>query len=78
MAAAVRKDPPRISLRLSEQLRRRLEDLASQGLYGTTRTEVAENLVREQVVNLVKSDFFARARRTQALSTRRQGRKGNG
>lgn len=70
------KAAPRISLRLSEELRRRLEDLAIQGLYGSTRTEVAENLVREQIVSLVKSDFFARARRTQALSGRRQRRKG--
>ena len=66
------KAAPRISLRLSKQLLRRLEDLAAQGLYGTTRTEVAENLVREQIVSLVKSDFFARARRTQALSARQR------
>jgi hypothetical protein len=58
----------RVNLRLSLQLRDRLEDLAELGIYGTNKTEVAENLIREQIVGLIKSDFFERAKKTRSAS----------
>jgi hypothetical protein len=58
----------RVNLRLSPTLHGHLVRLAGLGEYGDTPTEVAENLLREQVVRLISTDFFERARRTQRLS----------
>jgi hypothetical protein len=63
-------------MRLSAELVARLEDLAELGIHGTTYTEAAENLVREQIVHLIETDFFERAQKTRGLRQRPQGGKG--
>ncbi len=60
-------------MRLSAELVARLEDLAELGIHGTTYTEAAENLVREQIVHLIETDFFERAQKTRGLRQRTPG-----
>ncbi len=62
----------RINLSLSNEVVDRLLDLAELEVYGTSKTEVAENLVREQVARLIATDFFDRARKTRKLSQARR------
>ena len=68
----------RINLSLSNEVVDRLLDLVELEVYGTTKTEVAENLVRDQVTRLIATDFFDRARKTRKLSQagRRPRRRG--
>jgi hypothetical protein len=75
MASTSSSDRGRINLSLSDELVARLIDLAQFEVYGTSKTEVAENLVREQIVNLIKTDFFDRARKTRRLSRTSKGRR---
>jgi hypothetical protein len=70
---AGRRRPPRVNLRLSTQLIERLEELAKFGYHGTTRTEVAENFVRDEIVRLIATDFFERARRTGQAQSKQRG-----
>ena len=65
-------DRGRINLSLSNEVVDRLLDLAELEVYGTSKTEVAENLVRDQVARLIATDFFDRARKTRKLSQARR------
>ncbi len=62
----------RINLSLSNEVVDRLLDLVELEVFGTSKTEVAENLVREQVTRLIATDFFDRARKTKKLSRARR------
>ena len=68
MASPRRQSSHRVNLRLSPTNYAHLERLAALGEFGDTPTEVAENLVKDQIIRLISTDFFERARRTQEVS----------